>query len=197
MSNRLLIQEKKSKNKLYSLHEPTTYCIAKGKARSPYEYGHKVSLVVTHKQGLALSSQALEKCSYDGHVLSESVDKAKEISGNDITKIFVDRGYRGHGITDKNVYISGQRKGMTASLRKELKRRSAIEPHIGHMKSEGKLAKNYLKGIIGSKINALMCAIGHNLRMIWRHIMIFLAQILNQLSKVILSLISQCHWQPA
>lgn len=169
-SKRLLVQEKKSSNKLYSLHAPEAYCIAKGKAGKPYEFGCKVSLILTHKQGLALSSSALHENQFDGHTLDSSLKKAEENSGISITQAFVDKGYKGHGVEDKQVYISGQKRGLTRTLKKQLKRRSAIEPHIGHMKSEGKLRRNYLKGMIGDALNALLCAIGHNLRMIWRNI---------------------------
>jgi IS5 family transposase len=170
MSKRLLSQDKKSKDKLYSLHAPEVYCISKGKAGKPYEFGCKVSLVVTHKQGLALSSQALAQNQYDGHVLASSLQKAEAIAQTSIEQVFVDKGYKGHAITDKQVYICGQKRGMTRTLKKHLKRRSAIEPHIGHMKSEGKLRRNYLKGTLGDTLNALLCAIGHNMRMIWRKI---------------------------
>lgn len=170
LARRLLLQERNSKNKVYSLHEPHVYCIAKGKARKPYEFGSKVSLVVTHKQGLALSAQALEKPSYDGHTLADALVHGRKISGVSAKRTFVDRGYRKHGIEDSEVYISGQRRGMTKSLKRELKRRSAIEPHIGHMKSDGKLGRNYLKGVVGAKMNAMFCAIGHNLRLILNHI---------------------------
>jgi IS5 family transposase len=170
MCKRLLSQDKKSKNKLYSLHAPETYCVAKGKARTPYEFGCKVSLVLTHKQGLALSSQALPENQYDGHVLASSLKKAESLAQAAIDEAFVDRGYKGHGITDKQVYITGQKRRMTRTLKKHLKRRSAIEPHIGHMKSEGKLRRNYLKGTLGDALNALLSAIGHNMRMIYRKI---------------------------
>jgi IS5 family transposase len=169
-SKRLLSQEKKSKDKLYSLHAPEAYCISKGKAGKPYEFGCKVSLVLTHKQGLVLSSQALHENQYDGHTLDGSLKKAAELSKMSIEQAFVDKGYKGHGVEDCRVYISGQKRGMTRTLKKHLKRRSAIEPHIGHMKSEGKLRRNYLKGAIGDALNALLCAIGHNMRLIWRKI---------------------------
>jgi IS5 family transposase len=170
MSKRLLSQDKKSKDKLYSLHAPEAYCMSKGKAGKPYEFGCKVSLVLTHKQGLALSSQALAENQYDGHVLESRLKRAEAIAQTSIEQAFVDKDYKGHGITDKQIYISGQRREMTRTLKKHLKRRSAIEPHIGHMKSEGKLRRNYLKGTLGDTLNALLCAIGHNMRMIWRKI---------------------------
>jgi IS5 family transposase len=170
LSKRLLSQEKKSKNKLYSLHEPEAYCIAKGKPHKPYEFGCKVSLVVTHKQGLALSSQALLENQYDGHTLGSSLKKAEAIAKSVIHSVFVDKGYKGHGVEDQQVFISGQKRGLTQALKKHLKRRSAIEPHIGHMKTEGKLRRNSLKGTLGDALNALLCAIGHNMRMILRKI---------------------------
>lgn len=178
MANRLLLQKKDSKDKLYSLHAPEAYCIAKGKVGKPYEFGCKVSLVLTHKQGLALSSQALHENQYDGHSLNRSLQKAEAIAKAEIDQAFVDKGYKGHDSKEKQVYIAGQKRGMTKVLKKHLKRRSAIEPHIGHMKSEGKLRRNYLKGSIGDSLNALLCAIGHNLRMIWRKIRDFFIYLL-------------------
>lgn len=169
-AKQLLSQEKTSKDKLYSLHAPEAYCISKGKAGKTYEFGCKVSLVLTHKQGLALSSESLHENQYDGHTLGSSLKKAEEISQTLIEQAFVDKGYKGHGVEDCRVYISGQKRGMTRTLKKHLKRRSAIEPHIGHMKSEGKLRRNYLKGTMGDALNALLCAIGHNMRLIWRTI---------------------------
>jgi IS5 family transposase len=117
-----------------------------------------------------LCSQALAENQYGDHVLADSLHRAEVIAQTSIEQAFVDKGYKGHGITDKQVYISGQKRGMTRILKKHLKRRSAIEPHIGHMKSEGKLKRNYLKGMLGDTLNALLCAIGHNMRMIWREI---------------------------
>lgn len=171
LADRLLYQNKESKNKLYSLHAPEVECIAKGKAHKKYEFGCKVSLVITHKQGLALSCGAFHGNPYDGHTLKDSLAHAEKLSSSKIERAFLDKGYKGHKITDKRIYISGQKRGMTASLKKLLKRRSAIEPHIGHLKQEGKMGRNFLKGVIGDKINALLCGVGHNLRLIVRHFM--------------------------
>jgi transposase, IS5 family len=176
MAKRLLAQEKNSVNKLYSLHEPHVYCITKGKAHKKYEFGCKVSLVLTHKQGLVLSSQALPEAYFDGHTLRSSLENAEKLSNSIISRGIVDRGYKGHGIVDKEIYISGQKLGITATLKKQIKRRSAIEPHIGHMKSDGRLGRNMLKGFLGDQINASLCAAGHNLRLIRNHIKSFLLQ---------------------
>ena len=182
LSKRLLVQNKTSKNKLYSLHEPEVYCISKGKIRTPYEFGCKVSLVVTHKQGLALSSQALADNQYDGHTLKAALENAN-VSTESITKrkiktVFVDKGYRGHDVEEQQVFISGQRKGMTPWFKKQLKRRSSIEPHIGHMKQSGKMDRNYLKGQVGDVFNAILCAVGHNIRLILRHLTLIFVLIL-------------------
>lgn len=174
LMDRLLQQKKEDSDKLYSLHAPETECIAKGKAHKKYEFGCKVSLVVTHKEGLCLSSQALHGNPYDGHTLKQSILEAEEGSGVPVETVFVDRGYKGNDLKDRKVYRSGQIQGITAALKKAIKRRQAIEPHIGHMKSEGKLGRNFLKGIFGDKVNALLVGIGHNLRLILRWIEAYL-----------------------
>ena len=175
-TKRLLSQERKDKNKLYSLHESDVACISKGKARQRYEFGCKVSITTTHKQGFVISSEALPCNPYDGHTLRPALESSERISGVKIESAFVDRGYKGHGVESDplrnhtKIFISGQRKGLTKSLKKQLKRRSAIEPMIGHMKQEGKLGLCRLKGIIGDQLNALLTGVGHNLRLILNHI---------------------------
>lgn len=181
--DRLLTQKKEDSNKLYSLHCPETECIAKGKAHKKYEFGCKVSLVLTHQEGLCLSSKAVHGNPYDGHTLENVLKEAEGISGICVETVFVDRGYKGHGVKEKKVYLSGQTKGMTAALKKALKRRQAIEPQIGHMKSDGKLGRNFLKGIFGDKANALLAGIGHNLRLIRRWIESFFAHLFGWLTE--------------
>ena len=175
-TKRVLAQQRKDKNKLYSLHEPDVACISKGKAHKRYEFGCKVSITTTHKQGLVISSQALPKNPYDGHTLKPALESSERITGVEIESAFVDRGYKGHGVESDplrnhtKIFISGQRRGITKSLKKQLKRRSAIEPMIGHMKQEGKLELCRLKGIVGDQINALLTGVGHNLRLILNHV---------------------------
>lgn len=161
-ANRLLSQQKRDKNKLYSLHAPEVECISKGKARKRYEFGVKVSFVTTSKQGWVLAAKALHGNPHDGHTLSESIDAAIKNTGVMPEYGFVDRGYRGHSETRLQVFMSGQRRGVTKSIKRWLKRRSAIEPVIGHMKQSHGLATNRLKGKVGDQINALSAAIGYN-----------------------------------
>lgn len=200
-TKRLLTQQRKDKNKLYSLHEPDVACISKGKARQRYEFGCKVSITTTHKQGLVISSEALLGNPYDGHTLKPALESSERITGVEIESACVDRGYKGHGVESDplrnhtKIFISGQRKGLTKSLKKQLKRRSAIEPMIGHMKQEGKLGLCRLKGIVGDQLNALLTGVGHNLRLILNHIRKlmrlkklknFLIQILSHLLEIFL-----------
>lgn len=88
------------------------------------------------------------------------------------------RGYRGHGVQTSAVYIAGQKYGMTPALRRDLRRRSAIEPAIGHMKTDGRLARCALKGMLGDAFHAFLCSCGHNIRMILAHLKPFVATIL-------------------
>ena len=115
---------------------------------------------------------------YDGHTLKSALANAQNISKTKIDDAFVDKGYKGHAIDEEEdnirIFISGKKthngKKLTKTLKQHLKRRQAIEPVIGHMKNDGKLNLSRLKGVIGDKINAVLAACGHNLRMILKHI---------------------------
>ena len=167
LTERLLMQKRTSKNKLYSLHAPEVVCIAKGKANRPYEFGSKVALAVTNREGFVLASKSLEGNPYDGHTLSTTMDQVVALSGVEPDRIYVDQGYRGHDYakTDR-VFIARQRRGLTPTIKRELRRRCAIEPMIGHMKADGRLGRNQLLGAAGDAINALLVAAGHNVRLI-------------------------------
>lgn len=162
-------QKRTDSSKIYSVHEPEVECISKGKAHKKYEFGCKTSIVVTHKQGFVLSSEALHGNPFDGHTLKESIDRAESNSGATIERLFLDKGYRGHQVKEKEIFIPGAKK-LTVHFKRLLKRRQAIEPMIGHMKSDGKLNRNYLKGIEGDHLNAILCGIGHNMRLILNHL---------------------------
>ena len=101
---------------------------------------------------------------YDGHTLLPQLEQIKQFTAVQPEQYFVDRGYRGHKVKDTKVFISGQKRGVIRSIKKALKRRSAIEPEIGHMKNDGRLDRCYLKGAVGDAINMVMVAAGHNLR---------------------------------
>ncbi len=167
LSELILGQTRTTKGKVYSLHAPEVECIAKGKAHQPYEFGVKVSLAVTHKEGFVVGIQACPENPYDGHTLSGQLDQVARLTGRMPAMAFVDRGYKGHGVPEitSRVLVSGTRK-LGTTLKRHLRRRSAVEPEIGHLKDDGLLGRNFLKGMIGDAQNALLCGAGHNLRKI-------------------------------
>jgi len=168
LTERMLDQQKQDKNKLYSIHAPEVECIAKGKVHKKYEFGVKVSVTTTSRDNFVVGMQALPGNPFDGHTLAEALEQVNRVAGVVPERCYVDRGYRGHGVEDSSVFISGQRRGVTPTIKKELRRRSAVEPIIGHMKEDGKLGRNWLRGSLGDKINALLCGAGHNMRIILR-----------------------------
>jgi IS5 family transposase len=169
----LLEQKPKDKNKLYSLHAPEVECISKGKARQPYEFGVKVTVATTHKEGLVVGMRSLPGNPYDGHTLPEAIEQVSILTDQKPKAVFVDRGYRGIAVDGVTIWRSGQKRGVTPAIRRAIHRRSAVEPAIGHMKNEGKLRRNWLKGSLGDALNAVLCGAGHNLRMILRAIRLF------------------------
>ena len=154
------------------MHAPEVECIAKGKAHRPYEFGVKTSLATTAWGGFALGAMSLPGNPFDGHTLEELLEQVERLTGLMPRRCHVDRGYKGHGVDPETcrVIIAGSRKGITKAIKKEMKRRSAIEPEIGHQKSDGKLGRNWLKGVLGDAQNAILCAAGHNMRKILAHL---------------------------
>lgn len=123
-------------------------------------------ICVTNKEGFIVGTQGLEDNLYDGHTLKSALDQVTALTGTRPERCYVDRGYRGHGVTDSDVFSSGQRRNVSPTIKRELKLRSATEAVIGHQKTEGRLGWNQLRGLLGDKVNALMAAIGYNLRLI-------------------------------
>jgi IS5 family transposase len=157
--------------KLYSVHAPEVECIGKGKAHKRYEFGVKVSLVATSREGFVLGAQALHGNPYDGHTLSGALAQASALTGATLSgDVFADLGYRGHDYAGPaTVNVVGRKlKEIPRALARWMRRRAAIEPVIGHMKHDGRLGRNFLLGKLGDKLNALLSACGHNLRLILR-----------------------------
>jgi transposase, IS5 family len=157
--------------KLYSFHAPEVECIGKGKASAPYEFGVKVSVVTTNARApggqFVLNAKALPGNPYDGHTLKGAIEATERLTGCSIERAYVDKGYRGHDASNPHrVFISGQKRGVFGAIKRELRRRSALEAVIGHMKTEGHLARCYLKGFVGDAANAILTAVGHNLRLV-------------------------------
>ncbi len=175
---RLLRQTPKAPNKIYALHEPEVDCISKGKARVRYEFGTKISIATTLAGGFVVGMRSMPGNPYDGHTLADALQQVETLTNQRPSLAVVDRGYRGHGADGTKVLISGTRRGLTPRLARLLRRRSAIEPEIGHMKTDGRLARCALKGTLGDALFAVLCGCGHNIRKILAHLRAFLAAIL-------------------
>lgn len=116
-----------------------------------------------------LHAKALHANPFDGHTLGPVVAELEQLTGVETRRIHVDRGYRGHNHPHKfRVWITGQVRRVTRPIRREMKRRAAVEPVIGHLKAEHRLGRNYLKGRDGDRVNAVLAAAGYNFALLLR-----------------------------
>jgi transposase, IS5 family len=189
LARRVLDQKQHQRGpKVYSLHAPEVECIGKGKAHRPYEFGVKVSVATTlaHAKGgqFVTHVKALPGNPYDGHTLKTVIPEMEALIGNSIERLVLDKGYRGHNAPPEykfRVFTSGQKRRMTTQIKRELRRRSAVEPVIGHLKSEHRMGRNYLWHRQGDATNAVLAAAGYNFRRLLRWLQLLLRQILVQL----------------
>lgn len=199
-AGRVLAQKRRERGrKIYSLHAPEVECIGKGKAHKPYEFGVKVSVATTltpSKGGqFVLHAKALPGNPYDGHTLATVIPDIERITGATIQRVITDAGYRGHNAPGRyrfRVYTAGQKRRVTEEIRRQMKRRSAIEPVIGHMKSEHRMGRNHLAHAAGDAINAILAAVGYN----FRRLLAWLAEFLAHLAALTASLaliVSSAH----
>lgn len=183
LADRLLRQQQTDKNKLYCVHAPEVECISKGKVHKRYEFGSKVSLVTTSKDNWIVGIQSLHGNPFDGHTLKSAMEQVTCLTGWTPDEAFCDKGYRGAdklGLSTE-VHLPKRRTSVTRSFRKWLRRRSAVEPVIGHIKADHRMDRNYLKGREGDRMNALLAACGYNLRKLLR---VFLRPIFERLSEL-------------
>lgn len=168
MFNQVLSQTRTDKNKIYSLHEPAVYCIAKGKVHKKYEYGCKGSITLTQNTGIIVGAMTFPNNPYDGHTLIQVLSQTNQLTGRYPKTATVDRGYKGVKTIESTTIIKPskplkrdntyQRK----KKRQHCRRRAAIEPIIGHLKQDHRVARNFLKGTIGDQINFVMAASAFN-----------------------------------
>lgn len=166
LARRLLAQQRSEPDKIFSVHAPDTECIAKGKLRKPYEFGHKVGVVTTARSQFVLGALALHHRPFDGHTLAACIQQVESMMGQQIRgEIYVDRGYKGHNYAGPaKVLIAKPRRKQEPELRRWYRKRNGIEAAISHMKNDGWLSRNFLKGTMGNRMNALLSASGQNLR---------------------------------
>ena len=170
LAHRLLEQTRTSKNKIYSVHAPEVECIAKGKAHKRYEFGCKSSIATTSKGNWIVGAHALHGNPYDGHTLDGAIAQIKRLTKRTPDDVIVDQGYQGHGYEGSATVhvVRTIPKRATRAVRRMLKRRAAVEPTIGHLKSDNRLSRNHLTGKTGDQINTLLAAAGYNLRKLLR-----------------------------
>ena len=183
---RVLEQKRNDKNKVYSLHEPDVLCISKGKEHKKYEFGSKISIALTQTTGVIIGALNIAGNQYDGHTLEAVLEQQKRLSGQTLSEVFVDRGYRGIAKVGQTIIHSPKTFSKKISrykqkkLRKGFSRRAAIEPVIGHLKANYRLSRNFYKGIKGDAINVMLAAAAMNFKRminIWKEF--FLAILIN------------------
>jgi transposase, IS5 family len=190
---KVLLQKKTDSHKIYSLHEPHTQCMSKGKEHKKYEFGSKVSIITTKTTGVIIGALNIEKNVHDSKTLQPALEQQQRLTGIILKNNFVDRGYRGVNEVLGTTIVIPDKPGKERSayemrkLRNGFKRRAAIEPKIGHLKQDHRLSRNFYKGIIGDNINVMLAAAGMNFkRMInkWKvNPLIFLSQIFDTIFK--------------
>ena len=174
-AERIRTQQRNGTNKLYALHAPEVECLAKGKARKPYEFGVKTAVIVSHRHGLMLGARTFPGNPYDGHILNAALEQASNLMQDHAVmfkQIVVDLGFRGVDADNPDVQIihRGKYKSLTSQQRRWLRRRQAVEPAIGHLKSDHRMDRCWLQGALGDALHALSCAAGYNLRWLLRAI---------------------------
>jgi IS5 family transposase len=190
LARRVRAQERGQRGpKIYSLHAPEVECIAKGKAHKPYEFGVKVSVATTlkHSKGgqFVVHAQALPGNPYDGHTLAGVIPAIEQLVGNTIERLHADAGYRGHNAPPDykfKIYTSKQKRRVTPQIKREMRRRAAVEPVIGHLKEDHRMDRNYLAHREGDLNNAVLAAAGYNFRRLIRWLSILLRLFLAMLS---------------
>jgi IS5 family transposase len=165
---RALAQKRHDKNKIYSLHEPHIYCIAKGKERQPYEFGVKVAITKTKESSIILGALAFEKNQHDSKTLSRVLEQVSRLSNFTPPVALCDRGFRGVArVGDTDILLPQQHARhpnphAQQKQRERFRKRAGIEPIIGHLKADHRLDRNFLAGILGDQINVLMAAAAFN-----------------------------------
>ena len=177
---KILEQKRNSTNKIYSIHEPQVYCISKGKDHKKYEFGSKASIAVTKNSGIIVGAVHFSTNIYDGHTLPETLTQTTELVGSRPTVAICDRGYRGKRTIDGTTIEIPKNPGKRTTTyqkqkaRKRFRRRAGIEPIIGHLKSDYRLMRNYLKGSLGDSINLMLAATAFNFKKLMRQLLDYL-----------------------
>lgn len=167
---RVLSQGRHDKNKIYSLHDPTVLCIGKGKVHKKWEFGRKASVAMTRDGGVIVGAVSFEENVWDGDTLDMTLIQAQSVSEKDYKSALVDRGYQGRTEVSGVAILAPHKKKKTGSYYRKRKdrlrfaRRAAIEPVIGHLKNDFRMARCFLKGALGASQNLMLAAAAWNLK---------------------------------
>ena len=168
----VLSQKREDTDKIYSFHEPHVKCYTKGKEHKKFEFGSKASFLVCQQTGIIMGALNFTETLHDSKTLPEVLEQYQRLNDKEATDVFVDRGYKGlKQYKSSTIHVPKPDKHISKRKRKHHSRRAAIEPVIGHLKSDYRLCRNYLKGIIGDQINVILAAAAMNFKRVmnlWR-----------------------------
>jgi transposase, IS5 family len=187
---KVLSQKRSDSNKIYSLHEPQVNCFSKGKEHKKYEFGSKVSIMLTQNTGVIVGALNFTESLHDSKTLEASLEQHHRLTGIDAKEVYVDRGYPGKTkINNAQIHMPKTDKNISLSRRKKHRRRAAIEPVIGHLKHDYRMIRNFLKGSYGDAINVMMAAAAMNFKRMmnkWEaELKLFLSNIFYQIIKLL------------
>ena len=169
---RVLTQKRGDSDKIYSLHEPNVKCYTKGKEHKKFEFGSKASFLVCQQTGIIMGALNFTETIHDSKTLPEVLEQYERLNGKQAAEVYVDRGYKGKSdYGSSKIYVPKPEKNISRSKRRKHSRRAAIEPVIGHLKTDYRLGRNYLKGILGDQINVILAAAAMNFKRVmnlWR-----------------------------
>jgi len=169
---RVLSQKRGDSNKIYSLHEPDVKCYSKGKEHKKFEFGSKASILVDQSTGIIMGAINFTETLHDSKTLPEALEQYERLMGKEADEVFVDRGYKGMPeYKASKIHVPKPDKNISRKKRKKHSRRAAIEPVIGHLKTDYRLCRNFLKGILGDLMNVILSAAAMNFKRamnLWR-----------------------------
>jgi transposase, IS5 family len=199
----VLNQKRGDKNKVYSIHEPEVSCIAKGKVHKKYEFGCKISICRTMEKGVITAMKSFTGNPYDGDTIEPTLQQLERIieplDGKLPEVVVYDRGGRGRSQIGQTTVLTpkpnanNQNEKERKWLKELFRKRSAIEATIGHLKSDFGLGRNFLAGVIGDAVNALLAGAAHNIKMRLREIKSLIFSFFSMLTdsiKILMTLIS-------
>jgi IS5 family transposase len=181
---KVLLQKRSDSNKIYSLHEPDVKCYTKGKEHKRFEFGSKVSIAVTQKTGVIVGALNFNSTEHDSKTLEKALTQYTNLTDKTAKTVFVDRGYRGpKTVNETTICVPKPDKNITKTKRRRHSRRAAIEPVIGHLKSDYRMNRNFLKGIMGDEMNVLLSAAAMNFKRVMN---LWKQRLINFILKIVL-----------